>query len=178
MTEVLNVTGSGVAGANLRLTQWMAPAAYELRMAASDELCSIYNTNSIGPDPDGDQAVAMIILSILDGEKRVDVGCAALMDCTGLLEEFETPVVEVKRVYVRPEYRSNGYAKLLMHEVERQARRYSQRDDRRGVRIVLEAGTEQPNALRLYTSLGYVPIPTYGKWKSDPQSRCFELPLD
>lgn len=65
-----------------------------------------------------------------------------------------------------------------MHEVERQARRYSQRDDRRGVRIVLEAGTEQPNALRLYEGLGYEPIPTYGKWKSDPQSRCFELPLD
>lgn len=178
VTEVLNANGSIVAGANLRLTQWMAPAAFEMRTAASEELCRIYNTSSIGPDPDGDHAVAMIILSILDGEKRVDVGCAALMDRTGMLEEFAEPVVEVKRVFVRPEYRGNGYSKLLMHEVERQARRYSQRDDRIGLRVVLEAGTEQPNALGLYEGLGYIPIDAYGTWKDDPQSRCFELVLN
>lgn len=178
MTDLLTDLKQAEAAATLRLTQWMAPSAYELRMAASDELCQRYATDSIGPDPDGDRAVAMIVLSILDGGRRVDVGCAALMDQTGLYEEFSGPVVEVKRVFVRPEYRGNGYSRLLMDEVESQVRRYSQRADRLGLRVVLEAGTEQPEALNLYTSLGYTPIPTYGEWKSDPMSRCFELNLD
>jgi GNAT superfamily N-acetyltransferase len=178
VTEVLTVNGTAVAGANLRLAQWMAPAAVELRTAAATELCQRYGVDSIGPDPDGDRAVAMIILSILDGERRVDVGCAALIDQTGHMEEFSTPVLEVRRVYIKPQYRGNGYAKLLMHEVERQARRYSQRDDRRGLRFVLETGTLQPESMHLYSSLGYVLIDNYGEWKSDPLSRCFELILD
>lgn len=178
MTEILTVSETTVAGANLRLTPWMAPAAYEMRTAAAQELSRIYGSEAPAADPDGDHAVAMVMLSILDGEKRVDVGCAALMDRTGMLEEFSGPVVEVKRVYVKPDYRGNGYAKLLMHEVERQARRYSQREDRIGLRVVLEAGTRQPNAVRLYESLGYVSIAPYGEWKSDPESLCYELILD
>jgi len=178
VTDLLTDLKQTEAAATLRLTQWMAPSAYELRMAAAEELCQRYSIDSIGPDPDGDRAVAMIVLSILDGGRRVDIGCAAVMDKTGQYEEFEGPVVEVKRVYVRPEYRGNGYSRLLMDEVESQVRRYSQRADRLGLRVVLETGTEQPEALNLYRSLGYVPIDTYGEWKNDPLSRCFELILD
>ena|GEM_PF-2242444 len=178
VTELLSEPKLTGTAPNLRLTQWMAPAAFDLRDAAQRELCERYNTDSIGPDPDGEKAVAMIVLSVLINGHREDVGCAALMDMTGEYEEFSGPVVEVKRVYVRPEFRGNGYSRLLMEEIEHQARRYSQRADRIGLRVLLETGTAQPEAINLYESLGYQSIATYGGWKDDPQSRCYELVLN
>ncbi|WP_435298626.1 GNAT family N-acetyltransferase [Timonella sp. A28] len=180
MTDILidpKITGTAP---NLRLTQWTAPAAFELREAAEDEICKRYDSDDACPAPNGEHAVAMIVLSVLIEGRREDVGCAALMDMTEHYDDFDTPIVEVKRVYVRPEYRGNGYSRLLMEEIERQARRYSQRADRMGLRVVLETGTEQPEAMRLYESLGYQAIPTYGEWKDDPAglSRCYELVLN
>ncbi|WP_019148744.1 GNAT family N-acetyltransferase [Timonella senegalensis] len=178
MTELLSEPKMTGSAPNLRLTQWMAPAAFELRHASANELCKRYNTDSIGSDPDGDKAVAMIVLSVLIHGHREDIGCAALMDMTGVYDEFDTPVVEVKRVYIRPEFRGNGYSWILMKEVEDHARRYSQRPDRLGLRVLLETGTEQPEAIGLYEKMGFQRIDTYGPWKNDPTSMCYELILD
>jgi hypothetical protein len=41
----------------------------------------------------------------------------------------------------------------------------------------LETGNEAPEALGLYTSSGYEPIPCWGPFANDPKSRCFEKPL-
>ena len=41
----------------------------------------------------------------------------------------------------------------------------------------LETGTEQPEAVALYESLGYRRIPAFGEYVSDPYSICYEKGL-
>ena len=38
--------------------------------------------------------------------------------------------------------------------------------------MVLESGTEQPEALALYASAGYEPIPGFGFYRRSPRNRC------
>jgi hypothetical protein len=44
-------------------------------------------------------------------------------------------------------------------------------------RIVLETGTMQPEAIALYTSAGYEPMPAFGAYADSPTSRYFTKPL-
>lgn len=68
-------------------------------------------------------------------------GCVAL-------RELRTDGVEVKHLYVLPEARRRGVAAALMDAFEAEAAR-------RGAAIVLETGTEQPEAIALYRARGY-----------------------
>jgi GNAT superfamily N-acetyltransferase len=59
-------------------------------------------------------------------------------------------------------------AKLLLAALESHARSA-------GVGVLrLLAGEPQPEALRLYTAAGLVPIPPFGRWVGDDTARCFE----
>lgn len=63
---------------------------------------------------------------------------------------------EIKRMYVRPAFARQGFAKQILAELERTA-------GAAGVtRLVLETGTAQPEAIALYTSSGYVDVPSFG----------------
>ena len=75
--------------------------------------------------------------------------------------------VEVKRLYVRPEHRGKGYSRVIMGALEHAAARAG------AVRIVLETGVEQPEAIALYEDIGYSRIPGYGEYMDDPRSICF-----
>jgi GNAT superfamily N-acetyltransferase/predicted kinase len=75
--------------------------------------------------------------------------------------------VEVKRLYVRPDHRGRGHSRAIMRALEDAAARAG------AVRIVLETGVEQPEALALYEKLGYERIPPYGEYMDDPRSVCF-----
>ncbi|MEB4614615.1 GNAT family N-acetyltransferase, partial [Leucobacter sp. M11] len=79
---------------------------------------------------------------------------------------------EVKRVVTAPEYRGFGLAARVMTALHEYARE-------RGVpRLVLQCGNRQPEAVALYTKLGYTPIDTYEPYRSDmPNSLCFEIIL-
>ncbi|HEX4247931.1 MAG TPA: GNAT family N-acetyltransferase, partial [Pseudonocardia sp.] len=44
-------------------------------------------------------------------------------------------------------------------------------------RMVLETGVAQPEAIQLYLSSGYLPIPKFGVYRHAPGSRCFAKPL-
>ncbi len=79
----------------------------------------------------------------------------------------DAPVAEIKRMYVVPGHRGSGHARVLMGAAEEVARRAG------ATRIILETGTEQPEAISLYRAIGYVPIPPYGSYSHDPRSRCF-----
>lgn len=78
---------------------------------------------------------------------------------------------EIKRMYVVPDARGKGHARALLAELERTACEAGRR------RMVLETGTAQPDAVQLYASSGYTPIPTFGAHRGDPRSRCFAKPL-
>jgi GNAT superfamily N-acetyltransferase len=80
---------------------------------------------------------------------------------------------EVKRVIVDGSRRGRGLGRAVMAELIETARRGGAR------RIILQAGDRQPEAVRLYTGLGFTPIPVYAPYAElMPQSLCFELVLD
>jgi len=80
--------------------------------------------------------------------------------------------VEAKRLFVRPSHRGNGHSRVLMGALEAAARRAG------AVRIVLETGTAQPEAMGLYEAIGYDRTAGFGPYVGDPRSVCFakELP--
>jgi len=43
--------------------------------------------------------------------------------------------------------------------------------------MILATDTRQPEAVALYVSEGYTPIPGFGVYRDDPRSRCYAKPL-
>lgn len=86
--------------------------------------------------------------------------------CVGL-RRHEEHVAEIKRMYVRPEYRRHGYARALLVAAEDRARLLGYTG------IVLETGQVQPEAMALYEGHGYQPIPGFGHYRCAPRSRSF-----
>lgn len=79
---------------------------------------------------------------------------------------------ELKRMYVRNEYRGLGLAKRLLEHLERLA-------VDRGVAVMrLETGVYQPEAIGLYERCGYHRIPPFGSYPpGDPLSLSYEKRL-
>jgi len=81
---------------------------------------------------------------------------------------MEPGAAEIKRMFVRPEARGQGVARILLERLEHEARA-------RGVRLLrLETGTLQPESQALYETAGYEPIPCFGEYAGAPLSRCYE----
>jgi len=99
---------------------------------------------------------------------RADDGRAVA--CGGVCR-FDTARAELKRMYVAPAARGTGLGRRLLEALEAEARRLGYTG------IVLETGDRQPEALGLYTSAGYGPIPCYGAYADRALSRCFEKRL-
>jgi GNAT superfamily N-acetyltransferase len=75
--------------------------------------------------------------------------------------------MEIKRMYVRPEWRGRGLARVVLADLEQRAR------DLGATRIVLETGERQPEAIRLYETSGYARIDGYGHYACSPMSVSF-----
>jgi len=74
---------------------------------------------------------------------------------------------EVKRMYVVPAAQRRGVARRMLTHLEVTAAAA-------GIEaIVLETGMKQPEAIALYTSSGYEPIPGFGYYCGSELSRCF-----
>jgi len=108
-------------------------------------------------EPDG------VFLVVRDDEGRA-IGCGGVC-------RFDGTRAELKRMYVVPEARGRGLGRLLLLELEAEARRLGY------ARIVLETGDRQPEALGLYASAGYERIPCYGIYATRALSMCFEKTL-
>jgi len=79
---------------------------------------------------------------------------------------------EIKRMFVADGYRGRGYARAVLADLERAAVAAGRR------RAVLETGDRQPEAVALYLSVGYTPIPTFGMYRREQGSRCFAKDLE
>jgi ribosomal protein S18 acetylase RimI-like enzyme len=78
---------------------------------------------------------------------------------------------EVKRMFVRPQFRGKGLGKHLLDHLERLARA-------QGIsRLRLETGIHQHAAIALYERAGFYRIPPFGGYFPDPNSRCYEKRL-
>ena len=75
---------------------------------------------------------------------------------------------EIKRMFVRPQFRGLGLARLMLHHLEAYAREHN-------IQILrLETGIHQKEAIRLYEKWGFQDIPPFGEYTEDPLSRFLE----
>ena len=103
------------------------------------------------------EADARAVVAIAEG---VPVGC-------GAIKPVDADAMEVKRMYTLPAWRGKGVASRVLAELEQWARELGME------RCILETGLRQPEAIALYESNGYEPIPNYGPYAGVTNSRCF-----
>ncbi len=89
----------------------------------------------------------------------------------GALKHFDDHTAEIKRMYVKDEYRGRGLSKLILKRLEDTAVEMNYR------KVILETGLKQPEAMNLYEKFGYKKIKPYGRHKDDPDSVCYEKML-
>lgn len=102
------------------------------------------------------------------------VGCGALRRAKGIGETAGAArpgTFELKRMYVAEVARGRGLAVALLRHLEDEARR------RGATRLILETGTRQRAAVRLYEREGYRRIPNYPPYDGMADSLCYERPL-
>ena len=103
------------------------------------------------------QGVAFFIARVDD----VPAGC-------GGVQFFGTEYGELKRMFVRPQFRGLGLAKLMLQHLEQHTREH-------GIQLLrLETGIHQKEAIGLYERMGFQSIPPFGEYVDDPLSRFFE----
>ena len=94
-----------------------------------------------------------------------DDGVAA--GCGGI-KLVGTEYGELKRMYVRPQFRGRRLGELLIDHLAEYARSHSIETLR------LETGIHQHAAIALYERVGFTRIPPFGPYTDDPVSRCYE----
>ncbi|MYR63566.1 GNAT family N-acetyltransferase, partial [Streptomyces sp. SID625] len=78
---------------------------------------------------------------------------------------------ELKRMFVIESMRGRGLARRILAALEEDARAAGR------VRMVLETGDQQPEAIALYTSSGYEPCAKFGYYREYESSLCYAKPL-
>ncbi len=86
----------------------------------------------------------------------------------GGVQLFGTEYGELKRMYVRPQFRGLGLGKLMVEYLADYVERH-------GVSVLrLETGIYQQEAIGLYERSGFQRIPPFGAYREDPLSLFFE----
>lgn len=96
---------------------------------------------------------------IVASSEGLAVGC-------GAIREFGNGTMEIKRMFVRPEWRGRGVATRILLELEMWSK------ELHAAACVLETGQNQPEAISLYRKCGYEVIPNYGQYKNVENSIC------
>ncbi len=83
----------------------------------------------------------------------------------------DADIVEVKRMFVRPAMRGRGISRVILSALEDIARGFNYRI------VMLETGTRQVEAMRLYDTSGYERTDCYGIYVDEPLSVCYKKML-
>jgi putative acetyltransferase len=86
----------------------------------------------------------------------------------GAFKEYEANAVEIKRMFVEPTFRGKGIAQKVLAELELWAKELQYNF------CMLETGKKQPEAIALYTKVGYNVIPNYGQYEGVKNSVCMK----
>lgn len=98
-------------------------------------------------------------------QDEIAVGC-------GAFKEFDSDTVEIKRMFVHPDYRGKGIASSILKELEVWARECNYK------KCVLETGKNNPDAISLYRKSGYEVIPNYDQYENIETSVCLKKTFD
>ena len=85
----------------------------------------------------------------------------------GAFRPLDDRVAEIKRMFVWADARKRGVARRILRHLEGEAWRSGFRS------MVLETGHRHAEAISLYESEGYFPIPPFLGYVGSPISRCF-----
>lgn len=141
-------------------------AALDLLNASDAYLSELYPPESNHLSSPADLAQPHVkFLGYQDGLNVV--GCVAVKR----LEDTTGPYGEIKRLFVRSDFRGRGISKALIEALEAHLI-----DQNIGL-VRLETGIYQPEALGLYRRLGYIERPPYGSYNEDPFSVFMEKKL-
>ena len=102
-----------------------------------------------------------VVVAYLDDQP---VGC-------GAFKAYDDQTVEIKRMFVHPDFRGKGIAGSVLKELETWAAELGY------TAAVLETGKKQPEAIALYLKSGYQIIPSYGQYKNVENSVCMRKAL-
>ena len=94
-------------------------------------------------------------------ENQMAVGC-------GAIKIYNPSTVEIKRMFVLPDWRGKGIATKVLLHLEAWAAELE------FTRCILETGKRQPDAIALYEKNGYTKISNYGQYTGVDNSVCFE----
>jgi putative acetyltransferase len=131
--------------------------ALELTQRLFHELEGIYGKGTIESFVEENAAFIYFIV-IKSG--AVNVAC-------GGVNHINESTAEIKRMYVKEEFRGKGLSKLVLNSLEEFISKKGYK------RIILETGGKQPEAISLYRKFGYSEIPCYARHSLDPESICF-----
>ena len=141
------------------------PDAQALIAAVQEEYVRRYGGQDESPvDPaDFEDPLGQFFIGYLD-EVPVATGAWRRSSVRALGAEV---TAEVKRMYVVPAAQRRGLARGMLAHLEATAAEA-------GIEVmVLETGIMQPEAIELYVSSGYEPIPGFGYYSYSDLSRCF-----
>ncbi|MQA63670.1 MAG: GNAT family N-acetyltransferase [Actinophytocola sp.] len=150
----------------VEITPYDDPDAAKLIAEVQQEYVTRYGDHDGTPVEPSEFAPprGLFFVGYLDG---TPVACGGWRAHDGPAPEFQPGDAEMKRLYVAERARGNGHARAMIEALERSAREAGR------LRMILETGRKQPEAISLYRSIGYTPIPKFGVYHDDPLSICF-----
>jgi GNAT superfamily N-acetyltransferase len=89
----------------------------------------------------------------------------------GAVRRIDARTGEIKRMYVVPAHRGKRHGAVVLAALGREARRLGLS------RLVLETGDRNPEAVTLYTRVGFARIPPFGEYVESPLSMCMGVDL-
>ena len=97
-------------------------------------------------------------------QDKVPVAC-------GAIRELQDGIMEIKRMFVQPDNRRNGFAQIVVKNLEDWAYELGY------TKCLLETGKKQPEAIRLYQKIGFEIIENYGQYAGIENSVCMQKNL-
>ena len=102
--------------------------------------------------------------------KGIDTVVVAYFDETpagcGCFRKYDDGTMEIKRMFVRPQYRRKGISNIILNELERWGKEHNDE------RAILETGRQHIQAMNLYKKNGYFLIENYDEYKNIENSLC------
>ncbi len=144
------------------------PDAMRFVSLLHDEMVIRYeDPRSTGPSPLHSRARWLLVLD----DSGLPIGVGAVQPLIHTVASAEGDEGEIKRVYIATEARGDGASRVLMAALEDVAASEG------WVRLRLETGLRQPEALALYSSSGWTSTTPYGEYKDAEESRSFAKDL-
>jgi GNAT superfamily N-acetyltransferase len=86
----------------------------------------------------------------------------------GAIRELQEGIMEIKRMFVQPDYRRQGFAQVVVKNLENWAFELG------SIKCILETGKNQPEAIQLYQKIGFEIIENYGQYAGVDNSVCMQ----